>query len=212
MNVSRTLFLAFAFCATFAQADVVNGNFEDPALTAGQYNTTLPGWEGNGASNGVWHLPTGGFFETTAPEGLQIGYSNSLHLAQQLTDTIGEGDNTISVYGGRRHDGFAGSFTLQLIAGGSVVNGNNTTGTVLATLTYDYTQYNPDTFTWLEGTYTANAGDAAIGQQVTLLFTKTAGSQMDFDDVRFSSVPEPATLTLLALVPLALRRKSRKAN
>lgn len=209
MNKSLALLGASFVAVASSQAVVVNGNFEDPPLSAGQFNTTLPGWQQSGGNAGVWHLPSSGFFNTTAPEGVQIGYSNATFVAQQLTDVIVEGDNQVLLYAGRRSDGFDGSFDFQLIAGGSIANGQNTTGSVLGTIHYVHTDFNPTTFTELVLTYTALANDPMIGQQVTLQFIKTAGQQMNFDDVRFNAVPEPMTLGLLALAPLAFKRRKK---
>ncbi len=166
-------------------ATLVNASFETPEQVMGGYSVSgIPGWSGG---TGVWYIPTAGFFQTTAPDGHQIGYSNSNFMAQQSTNVIGAGVNSVTVQAGRRHDGFSGSFKLNIYAGGSVSNGVVTGGTLLASTPFDYNSIPPDSFTLVTATYTAQAGDPVIGQFVTVQFQLTAGAQMDMDDVRIYS-------------------------
>lgn len=178
-------------------ATLTNSSFENPAVGVGQYTSDgIPGWSSSG--HGVWHIPTGGFFETTAPDGLQVAYSNGTAMAQQSSNFVGLGANTVTVQGGRRHDGFAGSFDLKVWAGGTVTNGNVTGGTLLATATFDHTLYPIDSFTMISATYTALPGDPNLGKFITVQFVRTAGSQMNLDDVRISS-PSSETVSATGL-------------
>lgn len=194
-----------------AHATLTNATFESPAQNLGGYTVGgIDGWTKSSGDAGVWHIPAGGFFAANAPEGLQIGYSNALLVAQQSTDVLGLGTSTLSAMGGRRTDGFAGSFTMRLWAGGTVAAGDIIGGTLLGEVTYDYTKESPSTFSLVKIEYTANDGDASLGKLLTVQFQKVAGSQMNFDDVQLKaqSVPEPFTCTVLgSLALLAARRR-----
>ncbi|MBX3112427.1 MAG: PEP-CTERM sorting domain-containing protein [Fimbriimonadaceae bacterium] len=199
--------------APLASASLTNASFEEPPQSLGAYSSDgIDGWtKSSSGSAGVWHLPAGSFFETDAPDGVQIGYSNALFIAQQASDVLGLGTTNLSVMGGRRTDGFAGSFMLRLWAGGTVADGVVTDGTLLGETLYDHTAHDPTSFSLVKIEYEALAGDASLGKLLTVQFERTAGSQMDFDDVRLSaeSVPEPATLLALGAGVLSLARRRR---
>ncbi|MBS1723098.1 MAG: hypothetical protein JSS66_09125 [Armatimonadetes bacterium] len=183
---SLSFSLLLAALSSGAQASLLNPSFEYPVQAAGGYNVDgIPGWKGG---TGVWHIPTSGFFEANAPHGLQIGYTNGQAVAQQSSNVVGVGDNTVTVMGGRRHDGFSGSFKLNVIAGGSINgDGSVTGGILLASSMFTYTQYPIDSFHLLTATYTAAPGDPNLGQFITVQLVRTEGSQIDFDDVRVTS-------------------------
>lgn len=181
-----------------ASASLINASFEDPPLALGTFSSSgIIGW---GGGTGVWHIPSTSFFETTAPDGLQIGYSNTTNLAQQSTNVVSLGANTVTVQAGRRHDGFAGSFDMKVWAGGSQTNGVVTGGTLLTTVHFDHTSIPPDSFVLVSATYTADVNDPNLGQFITVQFVKTSGSQINIDDVKiFSADSEtvpPSNLSL----------------
>lgn len=195
--------------AVSAQAGVINGSFENPAINSpGVFTQSvpIPGWTG---LTGVWRLPSGGQFNIVAPDGLNIGYGNGPGAAQQLSDTVQVGQQTASLMAGRRGDGFASSFTFRMIAGGTIqANGLVTGGTVLAEQFFNIASVSANSFTPMAISYTAAQGDPLLGQQITLAMVKGNGSQMNFDMVEFNAVPEPATMLIgLGLIPLLRRRR-----
>lgn len=213
-NMKRFVFAALVGVSVMpsAFAQVVNPSFEDPFLSGGfSAVPTLPGWSRSGGDAGVWVLPAGGFFSISAPDGRQIFYSNGPTVAQQISNTLTEGTHTFFAQAGRRGDSFAGSFSMRMYAGGTVANGVVTGGTLLGSTNFDHTTVSANTFTPISVSYTAAAGDALIGQRLSVEFVRTAGVQMNFDAVTYNDqvVPEPATLTLLALGGLLVKRRRK---
>lgn len=185
--------LLFGAISVSGSASLLNASFEDPPLPPGTYNTSgIVGWA-NGS--GVWHIPTASFFLANAPHGLQIGYTNAPQMAQQSSNVVGVGMNSVTVQAGRRHDSFAGSFDLKIYAGGTVTGtGVVTGGTLIATSHFDHLSIAIDSFTPITASYTALPGDPNLGQFITVQLERTAGSQINVDDVRITS---PASETIL---------------
>lgn len=203
--------LLAAFSAS-ASAQISNASFEEPFLNSGFNSNGIQGWTNSSGSTGSWVLPAAGFFTTAAPDGRQIGYSNASSVSSETGYAIEEGTQTLTIMAGRRSDGFAGSFALELWAGGSAVTGNIVGGNLLASALFDHTAVDPTSWHLLEVSYTALSGDVAIGQSVGIRMVRTAGSQMDFDDVRYNgAVPEPSTLLAAAVGLVALRLRRRRA-
>lgn len=193
----------------FAQASLINGGFENPVTNPGTFtNLGIPGWSSSGES-GVWNIPSGGFFSAEAPEGTQIGYLNGASLSQISSTALVEGTNTLYFFGGRRSDGFAGSFRAELYAGGTATGGNIVGGSLLGSVNYIHTDFAPTTFTEMTIGYTAVSGDSLIGQSLGVKITRLSG-QANFDGFRFEAVPEPATMLALiaGLAGLARRKKN----
>lgn len=203
--------LCIAPLSIVANAAVINGSFENPAIsTPGAFtqDSNVPGWLG---ATGVWRIPSSGFFNASPPDGLNIGYSNNAGTAQLLSDTVQVGLHTASVMAGRRGDSFASSFTFRMYAGGTIngANGLVSGGTILAEQFFDVSTIAANSFTPVSISYTALEGDSLIGQQITIAMVKGLGSQMNFDQVEFTSpVPEPATMILgLGLIPFLKRKR-----
>ena len=206
--------IAFAAGLTcMSSAGLINASFEDPAEGAGQFTTgvQIPGWDTqSGHPYGVWHIPYGGAFSGGAPDGLQIGYCDAGSMAQTATDVIGVGTNSISALAGRREDFSAGGFTMELWAGGVEANGGVTGGQLLASVTYDYTQFAPDSWTLETASYVAAANDPNLGKAITVEFVRTALShQIDVDNVKVMAAPapEPASMIGLGLGVIAMVRR-----
>jgi len=208
----RLLALSVA-CAGVAHATLTNASFESPVQSLGGYTFGgIDGWSKSPGESGVWHIPSSFFFEANAPDGLQIGYSNAALVAQQSTDVVQVGKTKLTVMGGRRSDGFAGSFTLRLWAGGTVTNGDLIGANLLGETAFDYTQFNPGTFSLVTIEYEALDGNVNLGKLLTVQFAKGVGSQMNFDDVRLTTpnpVPEPTTMAALGAGLLALARRRK---
>lgn len=195
-----------------AEAAVVNGSFEDPALTtAGSFSTApIPGWTSAGSNLGVWRLPHPIYFTALAPDGNQIGYSNGLAIAQQLTDVLAPGLQIASLMAGRRDDVYAGSFDFEMWAGGTVANGVVTGGVLLDSAHFDHTLYAASTFHPLVLAYEASAVDPLLGQPLAVRIVQTGGLQMNFDRV---TLPEPSggAATLLSALALGALARLRRA-
>lgn len=189
-----TLVLLGGSIQALSSASLLNASFEDPPLPPGQYIAT--GTEGWINGTGVWHIPTTGFYQANAPDGLQIGYTNNARMAQQSSNVVGVGTNSVTLQAGRRHDSFAGSFNLNVYAGGNVSStGVVTGGNLIATANFDFTTVAIDSFTPITASYTALPGDPNLGQFITVQLERTNGSQVNVDDVRITS---PASTTVLA--------------
>jgi len=202
------VFLVACASASAAHAGIVNGGFEDPALSPNQFTSLgINGWTWDGTS-GVWY-PGGTSYFDSVPEGSQVGYLNSSALAQQTNDFVSVGVQSVSFSMGRRKDGFQGNATINLFAGGTVSNGAVTGGVLLDSITVLATSIPVGGWTQHQLSYTATGSDPQIGQLLSVQIVKDSGSQINFDDFTIQAVPEPATLAALGLGALALRRRRR---
>ena len=192
-----------------AEAEIVNGSFEDPALAgAGQFSPSgIPGWTASGGNLGVWRLPDPSYFPAEAPDGNQIGFSNGVAIAQQLPDVLAPGLRIASVLAGRRDEQYAGSFRFEMWAGGTVANGVVTGGTLLDSAEFDHTLFPAATFHPLVLSYEAAIDDPLLGEPLALRMVPTGGAQMNFDRV---ALPEPSGFAATALPALLLGALARR--
>ncbi len=205
MKLERIVIVCALGLTSLSQAQLVNASFEEPPVGAGVFNNLVAGWSDSGGG-GVWNIPLNGFFNLEAPDGTQIGYTNGNSLAQQSTASLVAGLNEVSVQAGRRGDSFAGSFNLELWVGGTVSLGSVAGGELLASSSFNHTTVNPNSFTLLTTTFNAASNDPRLGQLLSVRILRTTG-QANFDDVRMSAVPEPATLAALAIGAFLVRRR-----
>jgi hypothetical protein len=228
--------IAAACCiAGISQAQIINSSFElnfagIQNLTSG---TPIMGWSSGGSNQGSWDIrafdplnplgtvPWGPFWTQFAPAGDQIAYVNFGPLAQQTGFTLQAGTQSFTVAAGRRGDrtGFgtdiSADFAMEIWAGGTVSSGSVTGGTLLASQTVLMSGIASGTFQDFTVSHTEAAGSSLIGQLLTIRFNNISNAeQINIDNVRYTPVPEPMTMALLALGAGALaarRRKSRQA-
>jgi len=226
--MNRTTFiLVFALACGFlavcpeahAQMTIVNPGFEDPVLVEDDWTwNDVPGWtlvntdDANGA--GVWNTSSYDFDPPHAPEGQNVAYTETAWdgtvrgLSQVLTETFeADTDYTLTVEVGNSWDYYWAGYSVQLLAGGTVLEEDNNS-------------LWPDYYKWATSTvaYTYDAADAGLVGQPLEIRLLNLGKDMDaatpsvvgveFDNVRL--IPEPASLSMLALAGLALLRRRRR--
>jgi hypothetical protein len=185
--------LVLGCVAAPARADVVpvqNASFEmtsslTPCGTGCFFNLgPIPDWTIKGTGQaGSWH-PTAAY---PPPDGSFIAYSNGGTISQTLSTLVMPNTTyMLSVDIGHRPDGFGNGFAVELDAGGvplKSISGFN------ASIPLG---------TFINETLTFTTGPAASGDLGIVLTSD--GPQIDFDNVRLtaSTVPEPASLSLLA--------------
>ena len=212
MRVSRLVMATLvATLALGAQAQFVNGSFEDPDLGVGAFTTSgINGWSTIGTT-GVWNTTTWGSFTDPLPDGDQIGYMNGgASIAQVSGTTMIEGTNTLNFWMGRRQDGFTGDALVEMVAGGTAAGGNIAGGTVVGFLVINAVDLAPGKFQQFSINKQLAANDPLIGQAIGVHFGFLAGSQVDFDRVEVNTVPEPLSLIALGSGVLLAFRRRRK--
>jgi len=170
----------------------------------------VPGWTTT-SNEGIWNTTNADFAPVVAPDGENVLYSEDVvggtgGVAQILTEMFAANtDYTLTVEVGNSNYYYFSGYKVQLLAGGTVIAEDN--DTLL-----------PDYMTWATSTveYTYDSADSAlVGQplEIRLLNLGLANDGPGVDDligVEFDNVvlvPEPATLALLGLGALILKRK-----
>ena len=222
----RGLISAAAFAAatlTAAQAGataiaVTNPSFEQDTTYQNSIGTadlwtsgSISGWSVTG-DTGYWHpstyeYPGGGDTNTPAtnvPDGVNVAYSNGGTIAQTLATTLADSTTyTLGVWIGHRADGYWNDYTIELLAGGTVIAS-----------AFDPIDPGPGQFGHTTLTYSAGASDPHAGQALGIEFV-TNGAQVNYDAVTLnaSAVPEPKGLALVAagLIGLGLMRRRATA-
>ena len=203
----------FIGLASISSAQLINGGFEDPALSAGTYtNTGINGWTyAVGNPLGVWHNVIGdGYWLENAPEGNQIGYTNGSSISQVSGTLWGVGENKLELYIGRRLDQLSGDLNVEWWAGGTASGGTFVGGNMVLSATFGIGGIPLGRFLGEQVTDILNSGNPNIGLPMGVRIVLVNGGQIDFDNVRLTSpVPEPASLCALGIGALALLRRRR---
>ena len=210
--VAAALFVLSASTGA-AGIEIVNPGFEDPVLAEDDWTwLDVPGWTQVGVDSiGVWNTTLSDFDPVVAPEGENVAYTEQAPtntasgLAQVLAEKFAANtDYTLTVEVGNSWAYYWSGYSVQLLAGGTVIEQDNNT------LWPDYMEWATSTVA-----YTYDAGDSALVGQPLDIRLLNLGIDMDVADpdvvgVEFDAVtliPEPATLALLGLGALMLKRK-----
>lgn len=221
---TRHLFSAIILSVTVTAANatnfVLNGSFENPAYSVAW--TTQSGGDFLPGAPTSWNLAgVGGVFrpDTTAfayvPDGVNVGYvsegSSAGTLSQTLSYTItGNEDVIFDGYIGDRKDLGAGNFYSNVSTLG-IASISTTGGTFLGSVTVS-SPGGSGIWTYFNIAVSKTALTPYIGQGLKIsLSTAGSGKQASFDNIGVQAVPEPATMTVLALGLAAIARRRKSA-
>lgn len=212
--------LSISTAATAHGELIINGSFEDPAADAtwitdpgGSFPSPyiIPtGWQGSGQAD--VHRPSALAFPGGVPDGLQTAaVGNDIGpgvMFQDVAAALTAGRTyTLTAFIGSRAD-FSGSgmITLETVSGVVLASSGSVSPALGA-------------FQAVVLTYTAQDGDAQLGQQLRVVLQRTDGHQAQFDAVSLtaSAVPEPTALFMLVagalpILGCAVRRRASSAD
>lgn len=209
--------LAAAFQGEVDQLQITNPGFETPSLSDGGINlNVVSGWVKSGGTIGTYNPNTnfydnaqildgnGGAIGTMDGENVLLMIGTEVSVEQTLAAQVMEGMlYTLTVAVGDRNNGgrpdFAG-YRIELLGGDTVLA---TTGNVTNSLS-------DGTFTDVSLSYLAKADDTgALGIRLVSL-NGSAGHSIDFDNVRITALPEPASGLLLGACLLLTNIRRRR--
>jgi hypothetical protein len=112
-----------------------NPGFEDPVLAEDDWTwLDVPGWTWvDGEGPGIWHVTSADFDPVVAPEGQNVLYTENAvgdagGVAQVLTETFAaDTDYTLTVEVGNSYYYYNGGYSVQLLAGETVIAEDNDT-------------------------------------------------------------------------------------
>ncbi len=202
---------------------VNNSSFENPSLADDTYQgeTDPPGtanvpygtiddWSREGGPTGVQNVigtgEYGGGATLPAPgDGTQFLYDNGGAVYQDVGAILPNKTYTLTVAAGNQEGfgpGSVGSIYL--------VNGTGD-GTPLALVTAGNGQVSGQPAnSFADFTFTATTG-AGVSGDLTIVLELNSGQQEDYDNVRLSYVPEPASLGALGLASVGVLFRRRRA-
>jgi len=227
LTVVAVALFALSATAGAAAIPVDNPGFEDPVLADGDWDYSMDnqgwGYFDNDGYQGSWNVTTADY-PGEAPEGKNVGWAEPATgvpggLAQVLTapDAVLKAGMTytLTVEVGNSLSYTSGGYKVQLLAGGtphtpgdgSNYTGSVTGGTLLAEdnnlLTIAAGTFETSTVTY---TYNPALHSHLLGEPLQIrLLALPGGDETEFDNVML--VPEPATLALLGLGALMLKRR-----
>jgi hypothetical protein len=167
-----------------AQVSLIrNASFEENVLAVGQFRAPVTGWDaflGSGSFGS--YRPTSYSYLDGAPDGNNVLFLNPGVGIQQTLDAVLRPSATydLSYLVGQRADVLGGAYTVQLLAG----------STVLAS---DVGSLAPAPGTFVPGrlTFTAPALDDLLGQLLQIRVTSSGDGQPSFDAFSLITEPDP---------------------
>ncbi len=199
VNINKNLFLLISAlgATSVAQANVVNGGFES---FGGSGNSNigqgLTGWTISGG--GIDIVNTSYWQSGEGVTSISLGWTAPATISQTVATTAGQAYDL--------------SFLMAAeIFGGSALRTMDVlwNGNVVSTPSFAYTGQGPTNMGWT----LKSVGVVGTGSDL-LEFRSTTTTQSNYgpalDGVRLTAVPEPASLTALALGAIAFLRKRRK--
>jgi len=198
--MSKKLFLFLAAISILVLAglanavEINNSGFEDPKLNADDYTwLSVPGWTWVGGEGpGIWHVTSADFTPVIAPEGDNVLYTENTvgvvgGVAQVLTETfMPNTDYTLTVWVGNSYYYYWSGYSVQLLAGGTVIAEDDNT-------------LWPDYYLWDTSIveYTYDPGDSGLVGQPLEIRLLCLGIDMDGANPSYVGVEfDDVTLTL----------------
>ncbi len=193
MKISYLLVCLFtvSLCLNATPIAVNNAGFEANVLNNGSSIQSISGWSFSGVA-GSFNPTSAHYPGDVIPEGNNVAFSNAPTISQILSTALTANTTyTLLVDIGRRLDNPAINYSVQLLAGGTLLAEENSLS------------FNAGQFKTSNVTHVTSANPTQLGQQLEIRLVKFAGGQVNFDNVRLdastTTVPEPGSFFLLAL-------------